>query len=90
MTTFMAFAQRLQLPIVSYTSSAEGILEFVDGGYRFTKVVLKPTIVVGSTDAMEQAKRTLHDAHEGCLIANSINAEVIVEPVIRVLNALEE
>ncbi|HXG01078.1 MAG TPA: OsmC family protein [Bacteroidota bacterium] len=82
MTTFMAFAQRLQLPIVSYSSSAEGILEFVDGGYRFTKVVLRPRIVVSTPEAIEQVRRTLHDAHESCLIANSIRADVVVEPTV--------
>jgi len=38
---------------------------------------------------VEQTHRTLDDAHDGCLIANSINAEVVIEPVIRVLNAVE-
>lgn len=80
MTTFMAFAQRLGLPIVSYTSSAAGTLEFVDGGYRFTKVVLRPSIVIGTSEVAEQVRRTLDDAHAACLIANSILAEVRVEP----------
>jgi len=89
MATFMAFAQRLQLPVVSYKSNAGGFLEFIDGGYRFTKVVLKPEIIVRTEEAVEQTHRTLDDAHDGCLIANSINAEVVIEPVIRVLNAVE-
>ncbi len=90
MATFMAFAQRLQLPVVSYKSNAEGLLEFIDGGYRFTKIVLKPEIIVRAEEAVEETLRTLDNAHEGCLIANSINAEVVVEPVIRVLKALED
>jgi organic hydroperoxide reductase OsmC/OhrA len=83
MTTFIAFAQRLNLPLVSYQSQAEGLLEFVEGSYRFTKVVLRPTIVVAEQTALEQAKKALHDAHHSCLIANSIRAEVVVEPVIK-------
>jgi len=86
LTTFSAFSQRLNLPIVSYSSEAKGMLEFVDGGYQFTKIVLKPTIVVESEDAIEQTEKTLHDAHARCLIANSIKAEVIVEPNIKVKN----
>lgn len=82
MTTFISFASRLQLPIVSYESSAEGTLEFVDGGYRFTKIVLKPAIVVKSADSISQVEKTLNDAHHSCLIANSIKAEVFVEPTI--------
>lgn len=80
MTTFLAFAQRMQIPLVSYTSDAEGALEFVDGGYRFTRVVLRPRIMVGNEEAIEQARKTLHDAHEKCLISNSIRSEVVLEP----------
>lgn len=84
MTTFLAFAKRLQIPLVSYTSKAEGVLEFVDGGYKFTKVILRPTILVSSSEAVEQARKTVHDAHKSCLITNSIYAEVIAEPSVAV------
>ena len=82
MTTFATFAQRLKLPIHSYTSKAEGILEFVDGGYRFTKIILKPKVIVESFADIKQSRKVLHDAHTKCLIANSIRAEVVVEPEI--------
>ena len=80
MTTFMAFAQRQELPIVSYTSETEGVLEFVDGGYEFTKVTLRPKILVATDEAVEQAEKTLHDAHKKCLVANSVRSTVVVEP----------
>lgn len=80
MTTFLAFAYRKKLPLVSYESRAEGKLEFVDGGYRFTAVIIKPKIVVKTVDSIEETERLLHDAHRKCLIANSIRAEVEVEP----------
>jgi len=80
MTTFQAFVQRMKLPVVSYASEAEGTLEFVDGNYRFTKIVLRPRVVVESPEAVAQVEKTLHDAHEHCLIANSIRSQVVVEP----------
>ncbi len=83
MTTFIAFATRLQLPLRSYESSAEGLLEFVEGGYKFTKVILRPVIEVGGEEFISQAEKTLHNAHHNCLIANSIQADVVVEPIIR-------
>ncbi|NIR53172.1 OsmC family peroxiredoxin [candidate division KSB1 bacterium] len=83
MTTFLAFSQKLKLPIVSYSSRAEGVLEFVDGGYQFTKIILRPTIVVENEGAIEQTRKTLHDAHKRCLVSNSIKAEVMMEPVVR-------
>lgn len=80
MTTFIAFAQRLNLPVASYQCRAEGVLEFVEGSYRFTKVVLRPAVVVAKAEFIEQATKTLHEAHKSCLIANSIRAEVVLEP----------
>jgi organic hydroperoxide reductase OsmC/OhrA len=82
MTTFLAFAQRLGLPIASYTSASEGTLEFVNGGYEFTRIVLRPTILVKNREAIEQVEKTLNDAHGACLIANSIKASVIVKPTV--------
>ncbi len=87
MTTFIAFAQKLNLPLVAYQSHAEGVLEFTEGGYRFTKVMLRPTIVVADASAIPAAEKTLHEAHRACLIARSIRAEVFVEPVIKSVNA---
>ncbi|NIS39163.1 OsmC family peroxiredoxin [Candidatus Saccharibacteria bacterium] len=84
LTTFSAFAQKKGIAIESYSSTAEGVLEFVDGRYRFTKVYLRPEIIVSSSPAVEQTEKTIHDAHKSCLITNSITADVILEPVIKV------
>ena len=80
MTTFMAFAQHKNLPIVSYKTHAEGLLEFIDGTYQFTKIYLWPTILVQTNDAIEQTRQTITDAHKSCLISNSIKADVIIQP----------
>ncbi|RPJ30470.1 MAG: OsmC family peroxiredoxin, partial [Planctomycetaceae bacterium] len=69
MCTFASFAQRLQLPIVSYESTAEGVLEFVDGGYQFTRVYIRPRVVVSQPDKSDQVRKTLEDAHHACLVA---------------------
>ncbi len=85
MTTFAAFAQKQNLPILSYTSKAEGFLEFVDGKYQFTKIILRPTVLIGAPEAVELTRKTLNDAHHGCLIANSIKSDVVLEPIIEVV-----
>ncbi len=86
LTTFVAFAQRGAVPVISYTSQAEGLLEFVDGDYRITRVVVKPTILIDHPDAASAAAEAVHAAHEKCLIGNSITTEIVVEPHIEVLN----
>lgn len=87
MTTFAAFAQKLQLPIVGYRSEAEGFLEFEGDGYRFTRVVLRPRIVVADAGSVEPAQRALHEAHASCLIGRSVRASVSLEPVIEAAGA---
>lgn len=86
MTTFAAFSQRLHLPVAGYSSNAEGYLEFVDGNYRFTRVVLRPTVLVDTADAIEQTEKTLHDAHKKCLVTNSITIAVSLEPNVQVVD----
>lgn len=84
MTTFAAFSQKKEVPIVVYESSAEGTLEFSEGSYRFTKVVVRPRIVAASPATREIIETILHDAHKGCLISNSINAHVEIEAEIEI------
>jgi organic hydroperoxide reductase OsmC/OhrA len=85
--TFVAFAQRKELEFVSYESAAEGVLEFVEGKYRFTEVILHPHLVLRSEADIGRAQQILDDAHKGCLVSNSLTAAVKVFPEIRVAAA---
>jgi len=80
--TFVAFATKLGLPVASYESEAEGLLEFVDDGYQFTRVVVKPRVVVSDPDAVEAVRKALDDAHHACLVSRSVRCEVVLEPTI--------
>lgn len=84
MTTFVSFAMKLELPVASYESEAEGTLEFADGGYRFTRVVVRPRVVVSDPEAVDAVRKALDDAHDACLVARSIRAEVLLETVVDV------
>jgi organic hydroperoxide reductase OsmC/OhrA len=83
MTTFVAFAERERIPIVSYHSAAEGLLEFVDGKYRITRVVVRPRVVVALTDAIDPARNLFKKTHEHCIVTNSIHTAVVIEPEVR-------
>jgi peroxiredoxin-like protein len=85
MTTFVAFSQRLALPVQSYECDAEGTLEFAEGSYRFTGVTLRPRIVVSDPSALPQVEKALADAHRSCIISNSIRGKVVLEPTFEVL-----
>ena len=81
--TFAAFAQHKGLSIASYESDAEGVLEFQEGSYRFTEVILHPHITVKSQDDVDKAREIIESAHQKCLITNSITAQVKIFPDIR-------
>lgn len=80
MTTFLSAAKRHGIELISYTCDATGTLETADGVFRFTRVVLRPRIVVGRPDQIEVARQAFHEAEAGCLIAKSIRARVEAEP----------
>ncbi|MEW6509660.1 MAG: OsmC family protein [Bacteroidota bacterium] len=82
MVTFLAFAAKKQIPIVSYKSHANGVLEYVDNDYRFTRIVIFPTIVFGGTVSEAEVHSTLREAEKHCLVANSIASIVEVNPTL--------
>jgi organic hydroperoxide reductase OsmC/OhrA len=82
--TFLAFAQHKGLELVAYESAAEGVLENVEGKYRFTEVILHPHLTVKSQADVERARELLDSAHKGCLVSNSITSAVKVFPEIHI------
>jgi organic hydroperoxide reductase OsmC/OhrA len=82
MATFLSFAAKKQIPIISYRSHANGVLEYVDGDYRFTRIVIFPTIVVSSSTSEFDVHSTLREAQRHCLVTNSIASIVEVNPTL--------
>ena len=85
MTTFLSFAEREKLEIEGYRSEADGTLEMDEGTFRFTRVVVRPTILVRDESRVAATLELMHKAHEKCLIANSVRSVVEVETRIEVL-----
>jgi organic hydroperoxide reductase OsmC/OhrA len=84
MLTFLAFAQKRHLTIQSYSSRADGILEFIDGAYRFTHVAINADIYVSDPSEVALVKAVVEQAKSRCLISNSVSALVSFWPVVRV------
>ncbi len=91
MLMYLWAAERLRLDLVSYECLAEGTkLVELDRTEIFSKVVLKPRIVIRSAGeeraAVERrARRAMDSAVKYSLVANSIKSELEVEPAIEVL-----
>ena len=82
MTTFLAFAGRAGLAFAEYESEAEGLLEFLDDRFVFTKIVVRPRIELRPGEERVKAEEILHKAERNCLVSNSIRTEVSLEPTI--------
>lgn len=90
MQTFMAFALRANLPLVSYESTIEGVLERAEGRYRFTEFTVYPVLVLRSEEDIESARTILESAESSCMISESIRARVKLSPEFRIASAEEQ
>jgi len=91
MLMFVWAAERFKLDLVSYECRAEGTkLIELDRTEIFTQVVLRPRVAVRAggepVETVEKrVRRALESARKFSLVANSIKAEVAVEPAVTVL-----
>jgi peroxiredoxin-like protein len=85
MTTFLAIAENSKLVFNQFSCRAAGKLEHVNGKYRMTEIMLEPELVITREQDYERAERILQKSEAACLITNSINSNVVMKPVIRIL-----
>lgn len=90
MLMFIWAVERFRLDLVSYQCRAEGTkLIELDRTEIFTRVVLKPRIVVRAGNETAEAvekrvRRALGSAQKYSLVANSVKSDVIVDPDISI------
>ncbi|MCS7252704.1 MAG: OsmC family protein [Armatimonadota bacterium] len=87
LSTFVAMAERMNARFSCYESKAIGELERVEGALRFTRMLIQPIITVNSDSDVEPVRRAIEAAGRYCPVARSLNAEVKVEPEIKVLGS---
>ena len=82
MLFFLAFAAKAGLVVDRYRDAASGVLGRDERGrMSITAVTLRPEIAFdGEGPSAELLADLHHRSHEHCYIANSIRAEVAVEP----------
>ena len=81
MLTFLHVARVAGFVAAAYRDAAEGTMAKNDvGKLAVTRVVLRPTITwTGPEPTAAELAHLHHEAHEGCFIASSVKAEVVVE-----------
>jgi organic hydroperoxide reductase OsmC/OhrA len=84
MLTFVGIAAKRGLLFAKYESKAEGLLAWKAASYRFTRVVVSPSITLFDEQSMAAAREIIERAHATCLVANSVTCKVVVEPAFEV------
>ena len=82
--SFLAIAARSRIDVLSYSDEAEAVMHEDVQPMRITRIVLRPRIVVAEGSPVERVERLVHKAHDQCYIANTLNAEMALEPEIHV------
>jgi peroxiredoxin-like protein len=82
--TFRAVAEASKMEIDGLEVPVEGTIEKQEGGFRFTKIILRPTLTIVREEDRERAGRLLEKAERVCLVSRSILATMVVEAKIKV------
>ena len=84
MTTFLYYAKKKEFELLSYESSARGVLERVKNEFIFSTIEVKPEISIASEDDRQKVQSLLELSERNCFISNSLKSKVILKPEIRV------
>ena len=84
MTTFLAIAENSKLEFTAYSSEAVGTLEKTDSGFRITRIVIRPHVVISDEGLKDRARRIVEKAEQHCLVSNSMKSEIELDVTISV------
>jgi peroxiredoxin-like protein len=79
-TTFQAIATFSKFSASALEVSVDGHVEKGEGGYRFTRVTVRPVLTIQDETDRQRGMRLLEKAEKACLVSRSLNSEIILEP----------
>ena len=80
--TLRAVTEASKLSFHSLLVTAEGTVEKLQGGYRFTQITLRPVVTIPHDADRERMGRLLEKAERACLISRSLACTLILDPTI--------
>jgi organic hydroperoxide reductase OsmC/OhrA len=89
-STFSGMSVVSKFDFLSLTLSAEAILQKDEGGWRFTRVIVRPRLRIHFEKDRERALRLLEKAEKYCLVARSLSCPTVLEPEIIVESGSSE
>ncbi len=84
MTTFLAIAENSKLEFSAYSSEAVGTLEKTEEGFRITKIMIRPHVVVADEGLKDRATRIVEKAEHHCLVSNSMKTQIELDVTVSV------
>jgi organic hydroperoxide reductase OsmC/OhrA len=82
--TFKGVARASKLDFQGIEVGVDGLIEKEAGGLRFTKITIRPAIIIYDDAAQELALRVLNKCERGCLVVRSLSSTTEFEPKILV------
>lgn len=79
---FLHLAAKARIDVVGYEDEAEGVMAEGERPLRLTRIVLRPHISVRGGASEERVVKLCELAHRECYIANSLTAEIALEPTV--------
>jgi peroxiredoxin-like protein len=84
--TFRALAAASKLEFQGIEVGVEGVLEKEIGGFRFTQIIVRPTVILLAEQERQRTERLLEKAEKACLVTRSLSSAVQLAPRILVEN----
>jgi len=79
MTTFFYFVRKSNVEILSYHSEAQGRIEKLTDGFRFTNVEVQAKVALQQQDIVEKVRQLGDLAEKYCLVSRSVTCPVQYE-----------
>lgn len=87
LSTFMAIAINLNVAFISFECNSIATIDKINDKLVFTKIILRPTVVVVTSEYEERVRRILEISKKNSAISNLLKIKIILEPKILVHNA---
>jgi peroxiredoxin-like protein len=83
-STFRGVAEASKCEFDGVELQTEGVIEKLEGGFRFTKITLKPQITIHEEKDRERIGRLLEKAERICLVSRSLACTIVLDAKILV------
>lgn len=80
--TLRAVAEASKAEFHALELALEGTIEKQEGGFRFTRIVLRPVVTIEKEADRERMARLLEKSERVCLVSRSLSCPTVLEPKI--------